>query len=189
MCVHTCVCVCVCLCVCACVCVCVCVCVWLAVLTKTVITCKIEYSQALKLRSECNPKHHDRAQIALPSSKIALRLHSKTPRLRSDCTPKQQDCAQIALQNTTTALRLHSQATRLRSDCTLKIPKLHSDCTPDDQDRNPKNWNCAPSDRSERCCTPAESNLTAIRKAAVWPGAPSALRALGFRTVEKTLEA
>ena len=75
-----------------------------------VITCKIEYSQALKLRSECTPKHHDCAQIALPSNKIALRLHSKTPRLRSDCTPKQQDCAQIALSKyrncTPTALQM-----------------------------------------------------------------------------------
>ena len=59
--------------VCTRVCVCVCVCVCdqrLAVLTKTVITCKIEYSQALKLRSECTPKHHDCAQIALPSNSV-----------------------------------------------------------------------------------------------------------------------
>jgi len=85
------------------------------------------HSQATRLRSDCTPKHHDCAQIALPSNKIALRLHSKTPRLRSDCTPKHHDCAQIALRNTTTTLRLHSQ-----------IPELHSDCTPDDQDCNPK---------------------------------------------------
>ena len=134
-------CVCVCLCVCACVCVCVCVCVWLAVLTKTVITCKIEYSQALKLRSECNPKHHDRAQIALPSSKIALRLHSKTPRLRSDCTPKQQDCAQIALSKyrncTPTALqmtKMQSQKLKLRSERSLRAllyaSREQSDCNP-----------------------------------------------------------
>jgi len=109
---------------------------------------------------DCTPKHHDCAQIALSSNKIALRLHSKTPQLRSDCTLKQQDCAQIALSSNKIALRLQSQATRLRSDCTPKhhdcaqialpsnkialglhsqIPELHSNCTPDDQDCNPKN--------------------------------------------------
>jgi len=55
-----------------CVCVCVCVCDQrLAVLTKTVITCKIEYSQTIKLRSVCTPKHHDCAQVPLQSNKIA----------------------------------------------------------------------------------------------------------------------
>jgi len=73
---------------------------------------------------DCTPKHHDCAQIALSSNKIALRLHSKTPQLRSDCTLKQQDCAQIALSSNKIALRLQSQATRLRSDCTPK----HHDC-------------------------------------------------------------
>ena len=74
--------------VCTHVCVCVCVCVCdrlLSVLTKTVITCKIDYSQALKLRSECTPKHHDCAQIA-------LRLHSQIPELHSERTPDDQDC-------------------------------------------------------------------------------------------------
>jgi hypothetical protein len=98
-------------------------------------------------------------------------LHSKTPRLRSDCTPKQQDCARIALQNTTIALRLHSHAKQ--QDCAqIALPcqatRLRSDCTPKQQD----------------CAQIALPNTgTAIRKAPVWLGARSALKAQGFRTV------
>jgi len=166
-----------------------------------VITCKIEYSQALKLRSECTPKHHDCAQIALPSNKIALRLHSKTPRLRSDCTPKQQDCAQAALQNTTTALRLHSQAVRLRSDCTpkhhdcaqialpsnkialrlhSKTPRLRSDCTPKQQD-------CAQIALSKyRNCTPTALQMTKMQSQKLKLRSERSLRALLYASREQS---
>ena len=60
-------------------------------------------------------------------------------------------CAQIVLPNTKIALRLHSQ-----------IPELHSDCTPDDQDSNPKIETASLGARLERCCTLAQTNLTAI---------------------------